>query len=353
MDRRKFLRSAATAAALSAVPLKGLIGSELKKSTENSGKIIKPRRLKQGDTIGLIAPGSFIREDELKESVDNLQNLGFKVVYTGNILARDGYLAGTDEQRASDVNEMFARKDIDAIVAARGGYGCTRILPMLDYSTIKENPKILVGYSDITALLYGIFRKTGLICFHGPVGISTFNPFSVDNFESVLVHPQNQVTLYDANETNTDEAYKPVTIRTGKASGQLVGGNLSLAVSVIGTPYDVDTEGKIIFLEEVGEEPYRIDRMLTQMLEAGKFDKAKGVALGVFSGCKPKPEKSGVTSSFSVLEVLFDRLFDLGIPAAYGMSFGHITNKFTLPFGLNAEFDSLEQTIKLLEPAVT
>ncbi|MCL5030459.1 MAG: LD-carboxypeptidase [Bacteroidetes bacterium] len=353
MQRRNFLKTISTAAALSVLnPFSSFAQNSLI-GLEEDKRIIKPPRLKSGDTIGLIAPGSFIDEGELKESIQNLELLGFKIVYTKNILARDGYLAGTDEQRASDVNEMFSRKDVNGIVAARGGYGCTRILPMLDYNVIKNNPKILVGYSDITALLYGIYKETGLVCFHGPVGISTFNKFSLDYFKDVLIYPHDKLTFYNAHEDNNDDLYKPVTIRGGKAKGKLVGGNLSLVVSVIGTSYDIDTNGKIIFLEEVDEEPYRVDRMITQMIEAGKFDKPAGIALGVFSGCKTKPSQSGVSNSFSVLEVLFDRLFPLNIPVVYGMSYGHITNKFTIPFGINAELDSLEQTLTLLEPAVS
>ena len=353
MKRRDFLTTASAAAALAALKPVSAFGKTNILSEKKTKEIIKPKRLKKGDTIGLIAPGSFIDEKELEESIKNLEDLGFKTVHTKNILARYGYLGGTDKQRASDVNEMFSRKDVDGIVSVRGGYGCTRILPMLDYKMIKNNPKVLVGYSDITALLFGIFKETGLVCFHGPVGISTFNEYSIDNFKYVLMEPQPKLTLFDADESNNkNNAYKPVTIRSGKATGQLVGGNLSLVVSVIGTPYDVDTNGKIIFIEEVGEEPYRIDRMLTQMLEAGKFKNAAGVACGVFAHCTPKSSESGIDNSLSVIEVLFDRLYDLGIPVAYGMSFGHINNKFTLPFGINAEFDSLAQTLTLLEPAV-
>ena len=353
MQRRNFLKTISATAAFTLIkPIESIAQNKFNDAKEEK-KIIKPPRLKTGDTIGLIAPGSFIDDGELRDSIHSLELLGFKVVYTNNILARDGYLAGTDEQRASDINEMFSRKDINAVVAARGGYGCTRILPMLDYGVIKNNPKILVGYSDITALLFGIFKETGLICFHGPVGISTFNNFSVDYFRDVLIYPHDKLTFYNAQESNNDDLYKPVTIRSGIAQGKLVGGNLSLVVSVIGTSYDVDTDGKIIFLEEVGEEPYRVDRMLTQMIEAGKFKNAAGIALGVFSGCKTKPSQSGVSNSFSVLEVLFDRLFPLNIPVVYGMSYGHITNKFTIPFGINAELNSLEQTLTLLEPAVS
>ncbi len=353
MKRRNFIKTLSSAALLTSLPAVDGFARTAVSVNPGGKEIIKPKRLKQGDTIGLIAPGSLLSEDELKESVENLKSMGFKPVYTERILARDGYLAGTDGQRSADVNEMFGRKDVDGIVAARGGYGCTRILPMLDYDTIKRNPKVLVGYSDITALLYGIYEETGLICFHGPVGISTFNDFSDFYFKNVLMFPHNKITMYNAaSDSSRGEAYKTTTIRSGIAEGELAGGNLSLVVSVIGTPYDVDTEGKIVFLEEVGEEPYRVDRMLTQMLEAGKFDKAAGIMLGVFLNCVSKSKESGINSSFSVLEVMFDRLYDLGIPVVYGMSFGHITNKFTLPFGLKARLDSLDQTLTLLEPAV-
>ncbi len=350
MQRRNFLKSVS----LSALAIPTISGKTFSNLVPASNNIIKPKRLKKGDTLGLIAPGSFINEDELKESIENLETLGFKVVYTKNILARYGYFGGTDEQRASDVNEMFKRTDVDGIVCARGGWGCSRILPLLDYDMIKNNPKVLIGYSDVTALLYGIFKETGLVCFHGPVGISTFNEYSVDYFRWVLMEPQETLTLYNPHydKNKNGEEYFPFTIRSGKSSGQLVGGNLSIVVSLIGTQYDIDSENKIVFLEEVGEQPYRVDRMLTQMIEAGKFKNAKGIMLGVFEDSKPNPRKSGISSSFSLDEVLFDRLAKLKVPTAYGMSFGHITNKFTLPFGIEAEFDSLAQTLTLLEPAV-
>ncbi len=350
MQRRNFLKSIS----LSALAIPTLSGKTFSTLIPSSEKIIKPKKIKKGDTLGLIAPGSFIKEDELNESIDNLNGLGFKVVYTKNILARYGYFAGTDEQRASDVNEMFSRKNVDGIVCARGGWGCSRILPLLDYKMIKSNPKVLIGYSDVTALLYGIFKETGLVCFHGPVGISTFNEYSVDCFKKVLMEPEQTLTLFNSDDkkNENDEEFIPVTIRSGKGSGKLVGGNLSIVVSLIGTRYDIDCENKIIFLEEIGEEPYRIDRMLTQMSEAGKFDKSSALMLGVFKDSKPEEEKSGIGSSFSLKEVLFERLSNLKIPIVYGMSFGHINDKFTIPFGIEAEIDSLAQTLTLLEPAV-
>jgi len=310
---------------------------------------IKPRRLKEGDTIALAAPGSYISEEELQDCIKNLQSLGFKSVYNESILYKTGYFSGNDKQRAKELMEMFLRKDVDGIMCARGGYGCSRILPLLDYDAIKNNPKVLVGYSDVTALLYGIHSKTGLVCFHGPVGISTFNEFSTNYFKDVLISLHDKLELISKPEENKPE---PVTITSGKAEGELIGGNLSVAVSLIGTEYDVDTENKIIFLEETTEEPYRVDRMLTQMLMSGKFDKAAGIALGIFDNCEPKKENPSFENSFSLMEVLFDRLFGIGVPVIYGLSFGHIKNKFTLPFGIKAELNADEKKLTLLEKAV-
>jgi len=350
MYRKEFLKkTAAISTAISLSP--ALLPSYA--AEVNDTTLIKPARLRKGDLIGLAAPGSFISDKELQESVSNLEKLGFRVFYTENILARHGYLAGTDAQRADDLHLLFSNKEVKGIMCARGGYGCSRILPLLDYELIRRNPKVLIGYSDITALCYGIFNNTGLTCFHGPVAISTFNDFSVFYFNQVLVDPQPGLLL--ASAVNTDpqkENYSIVPIRSGKASGQLAGGNLSIVVSLIGTPYDIDYTGKIVFLEEIGEEPYRIDRMLTQMIEAGKFNKAAGIALGIFDKCEPKEKNPEFNFSFSLMEVLIDRLYNLGIPVIYGLSFGHITNKFTLPVGINAELDVDNHTLRLLDQAV-
>lgn len=344
MRRRNFLNTITAAVALAALP-------NLSFASEKT-KSIKPKKLKSGDTIGLISPGGFITEQQLEEAKTNIISLGFSVVAAKNILNRYGYLAGTDKERADDLHEMFGNKKIDGIVCVRGGYGCARVLDFLDFNLIKHNPKVLIGYSDITALLYGIFSQTGLTGFHGPVATSTFNEFSVNNFKNVLMNPQRQISLHSAIEDTAKSEYKPFVIRSGKAKGKLVGGNLSIVASLIGTKYDVNTKGKIIFLEEVGEEPYRVDRMLTQMIQAGKFKHASGVALGVFTKCESKPDESGIANSFSISEVLRERLSQLKIPVCYGLSFGHIVNKFTLPFGINAELDVDNQKLTLLEKAV-
>ncbi len=348
MKRRDFLKTTAITAAAASMPINSIFAGSKTNSSEK--EIIKPKRLKKGDTLGIISPGSSVNKEELKESIEALEKLGFNTYTTDRICAKHGYLGGTDEQRAADVNEMFANEKVDGIVCARGGYGCNRILGMLDYDVIKKNPKVLIGYSDITALLYGIYAQTGLVTFHGPVGISTFNEFSVDYFTKVLMEPQEQTVFHSAkdDQAKKDEAYHIVKIRGGKASGRLVGGNMAVGVSLMDTPYDVDYTGKLIFFEEIGEKAYRVDRMLSQMTLSGDLSKAAGIVLGVFKNCEDKEDES----SFSLKEVLFDRLTDLGIPVIYGLSFGHITNKFTIPFGINAEMNVAEETLTLLEPAV-
>lgn len=345
MYRRNFIKTIS----LSSLALSKISGKNFINDYNEPQALIKPAKLKKGDTIGLIAPGSFITKDELKKSINNLNQLGFNVYYTKNILKKYGYLAGTDKQRADDIHEMFRSQNIKGIVAARGGYGCSRILSMLDYDLIKNNPKPFIGYSDVTSLFYAIFSKTGLVCFHGPFGISTFNDYTIKYLNNVLVFPEENLEIKSAAENNNDEAYKVVTIKKGIAKGKLTGGNLTLAATMIGTPYDINSEGKILFFEETDEEPYRIDRMLTHLIQAGKFDNAAGVILGVFKNIIPK--STGIQNSFSLKEVLIDRLSQFDFPIIYGMSFGHVINKFTIPFGIEAEIDSLNQKITLLEPA--
>ena len=346
MKRKHFLKAAGITTALSMLPFKKAfpLYFPLEK--------LKPERLKPGDTIGLITPGSYITGEELSASIKNLNGLGFNVVYNNSILSKNGYFSGTDKQRAAEVGQMFQRADINGIICARGGYGCARILPLLNYNIIKMNPKVFMGFSDVTALLYGIYKQTGLICFHGPVGISTYSDFSTEYFRKTLMEPEDNLVLKNSAPEGDDDEYKTYTIKDGIARGELIGGNLSVVVSLIGTQYDIIARNKIIFLEEMEEEPYRIDRMLTQMKMAGKFDGAAGVALGVFRDCKPT-DKSSFDSSFTLKEVLNDRLGDLNIPVVYGMSFGHIKDKFILPFGIMAELDSSNQTITLIETVVS
>jgi len=346
VKRSDFLKSGALAAAAVS-----FAGTNKLVYPEAQSPALKPPRLKEGDKIGLVSPAGFLEEDELKDSIDNLTKLGFVTVPGENVLKRNGYLAGTDKERADDLNKMFADKSVKGIVCTRGGYGAARILPYLDFELIQRNPKILIGYSDITVLICALYKKTGLVSFHGPVGTSTYNDYSINNFRNVLMSPPANYTMENPEPTEKDPSQVYV-VRSGKAEGTLYGGNLSLVASLIGTEYDADTTGSIIYLEEVGEEPYRIDRMLTQMIQAGKFQKAAGVALGIFSKCEPHPSQSGISNSFSLREVLSDLLYPLGIPVIYGLSFGHIVNKFTIPTGIRARLNADNASLTLLEPAV-
>lgn len=349
MKRRNFIKTiSAASVAATAFP-----ESFSEKHSPGSRSAIKPPRLKDGDTIALVTPGSYITEQEKEESINNIRSLGFNVVYSDRLMQKNGYFSATDEERATDLNEMFERKDVQGIMCARGGYGCARILPYLDYDLIGNNPKVLIGFSDVTALQYAIFKNSTLITFHGPVSISTFSSFSVRNFNNVLLNPTFELELLNSTTGNNYNPYGITVISEGIAEGELTGGNLSIVASLIGTKYDIDFSGKIIFLEEFLEEPYRVDRMLTQMIQAGKFENAAGVALGVFKLCEPSKTNPSFNGSFSLMDVLKDRLGNLGIPVIYGLSFGHVADKFTLPFGIRAEISTESERLKLLEAAVT
>lgn len=350
MNRKNFITSLSVASVGAAVfnPI-----SFTKTSSFDEPPVIKPHKLKSGDKLAIVAPGSYISEEELQDSIKNLNLLGFETTFSEKVLLQSGYFAGTDKDRADDLMNMFSDKSVKGIVCARGGYGCARILPMLDYDIIRANPKVLIGYSDITALLYGIYQKSGLITFHGPVGTSTFNDYSVNNFNKVLINPERTNLFHNSTSGDDENVYGLTSIVKGKGKGRLVGGNLSIMVSLIGTEFDVDYSNKIIFIEEIGEEPYRVDRMLTQLIQAHKLKDAAGVMMGIFRNCEGKQKDPSFSKTFTLMEVLQDRLNKFKIPVLYGMSFGHVKDKFTIPFGAYAELDADHQTFTLLEKAVS
>lgn len=352
MNRRNFQKTILTTLGAASLPIIGTAKpSSIFHRRKFPKKIIKPKRLKIGARVGLIAPSGPVAQNRWQQTIRNMEGMGFELVYDEKaVLAQYGYLAGKDKARAREVNRMFADKSVDAIWCVRGGYGSARILPMLDYNLIKENPKVIIGYSDVTALLHGIFLETGLVGFHGPVGASSFTKYTTKHVTSVLMTPQERykIPFPEENLNEEDISYQPFVINAGTATGQLVGGNLTLVTSLIGTPYELDTKDKLVFLEDIGEKPYRIDRMLTQLLLAGKLQDAAGIVLGVFSDCQADTNDT----SLSLRETMEDRLTDLGIPVMYGMSFGHIGNNFTLPMGINAELNTVNKTLTLLENAV-
>ena len=306
---------------------------------------IKPKRLCPGDTIGVIAPASPGDLELFRAGIRWLEEQGFRVELGKTVEQTLGYLAGTDADRAVDINGMFASPTINGIFCLRGGYGTMRLLDLLDYELIRNNPKIFVGYSDITALHLSIGQRTGLVTFHGPMVASDMgkglSEYTGDSFFRAITIAKPLGTV-----TNPPEILPPVFIAPGKAQGYLIGGNLSLIVSTLGTPYEIDTCGKILCLEEVGEAPYRIDRMLTQLLLAGKLQDAAGIVVAVCQGCDMDDPPS-----LTLEEVLRDRLGDLHKPVLYNLHFGHTGEKATLPLGVMAVLDSEIGGLEVIESA--
>jgi len=352
MNRRTFFNIGIGLSLTSLIP-KRLRAKNTIDTSEYS--ILKAARLSMGDKVGLVAPAWLITEDDLQLSIERVKQLGFEPVYTDKILGKYGYFSGTDQERVDNFNYMIKNPEIKGIIFTNGGYGCTRILDLVDYDMIKKNPKVIIGFSDNTALINSIYKKTGLVTFHGPISKTIHRDYNKKQFENIAVNPTNnyiiESTDEDLEKSVDDKIYERYIISSGKARGKLVGGNLTLICSMIGTPYQIDLEDNIVMIEDVGEEPYRIDRMLTQLIAGGELTKAAGIAFGICRGCDIS-EKSSAPNSFTLRQVIEDRIKPLNIPAVYGLSFGHNIHNFTFPIGLNAELDTASMTIRLLEKAV-
>jgi muramoyltetrapeptide carboxypeptidase len=318
--------------------------------------IIKPPMLRPGDRVGMIAPASDAYEpEEIQIAKETMELYGFEVLLAQHIGDRYGYLAGQDRDRAADINQMFGREDIRGLVTFSGGYGCSRLLPLLDYELIRQNPKVIVGHSDITALLMGIYAQTGVVTFHGSSGLTGVGEYARSHFRRAIMNKETigQVAQPPATNAKTVERnHRLVTISPGQATGQLVGGNLTLVTNLVGSPYFPDLKGKILFLEDVGEEPYRIDRMLTQLLLSGQLKDLAGIALGHFSNCYPKEYQASFFNTLSLEEVLRDRLAPLEIPTLYNLMFGHVQENAVLPLGVEATLDATAKTLTINESAV-
>ncbi len=341
LNRRDFAKLSVTAAAAVSVT---------RNISAATPTIIKPNRLKPGDTVGLVLPATAAFEaDEIQFAKEQMEAIGFKVVIGKHAFDKWGYFAGHDRDRADDINQMFADDTVNGVVCYTGGWGSPRVLPYLDYDLIRRKPKVLIGYSDITALLNAVHKKTGLITFHGPVGGSTFDPFTLDNFRKVVMTAEPAGLLPTPSKKPNeliDRTNRILKIAPGKATGPLIGGNLTMIATLMGTPYQPDTTGAIFFLEDVHEEPYRIDRMLTTLALGGMFDKAAGIVFGRCSDCGIKGP------SLSLEEILRDRFGSLPIPAISGLSFGHIEQKLVLPIGARATLDADGGTLRVEEGAV-
>ncbi len=320
--------------------------------SEQAQTTLKPARLQPGDTIGLVAPASAtFQQVELDIARESLEGLGLKVKVGAHIMDRHGSLGGQDKDRAADINRFFADSSVKAVLPTRGGWGTSRLLPLLDYDTIRRNPKILMGYSDITALLNGIHARTGLITFHGPNAGGRWDEYSVGLvklvlFDGAAVTFDNPKTTNDRNIlTQVDNRIR--TITPGKATGRLLGGNLTVLTAILGSPYVPNFEGAILFLEDVDEDWYRIDRMMTSLKLAGILGKVRGVIFGTCSECGPGEG----FASFTPEEIFADHLAPLGVPCWQGAMIGHAQPQWTLPVGATVTIDATAGTVAMTESA--
>ena len=340
LTRRDFARLSAAAAAATA----------LAPPQPSRRPVIKPKRLAPGDTVGLVLPATeAMSQDEITFARQQMEAIGFQVVIGAHAYDKWGYFAGHDRDRADDINRMFADDRVAGIVCYTGGWGSPRVLPYLDFDLIARKPKVFIGYSDITALLNPIHQRTGLVTFHGPVGESVFDPYTLDNFKRVVMTPEAPGLLQPppkkADEL-VDRINRIIKLAPGKASGRLAGGNLTMIATLMGTPYELDTAGAIVFLEDVDEELYRIDRMLTQLALGGEFTRMAGFVFGRCTKCTFK----GPTLSLE--EILRDRFGSLPVPAISGLSFGHLEQKLVMPIGIQATVDADAGTVSIDEAAV-
>jgi muramoyltetrapeptide carboxypeptidase len=311
-------------------------------------EVIKPARLEKDGVIGIISPASAPEDlTRIQKGVTYLESLGYRVEVGKNAEKYNGYLAGTDDQRAEDIHYMFKKKEIKAILCTRGGYGAGRLLNILDYNLIKKNPKIFVGYSDITALQMAFLNKCRMVTFAGPmIAVDFWNEISTyteEMFWKVITSGKK----YGKIKNPDDEKY--YTLNKGKAESEIAGGNLALITSMLGTPYLPSFKNKILFLEEIGEAPYRIDRMLGQLKSAGILKEVSGVLLGRFKDCYDSDSNE---HSLTLNEVIEDYFSKIDIPVMYNVKHGHIKDNMTLAWGIKYKMNTVTGNFEMTENAV-
>lgn len=338
ISRKQFLK----ASALSPLAFTGFANKFLNKNESSVHQLIKPKALRWNSTLGLVAPASPVYDPaDFDEMLVTLKELGFNLVLGEHVRDRNGYLAGNDEDRARDLMAMFKNDNIDGILCVRGGWGCNRIIDLLDYDIIKKNPKPLIGFSDITSLHNSILAKSGLVSFHGPVGTSDWNEFTKNSFQEIVIDKREGVYNLPAEE---EDAF---VIHNGSAEGQIVGGNLTVLVGMIGSDYLPTFNDSILFLEDVGESVYRIDRMITQLKLAGILDRISGFIFGKCTRC------DAGANSLTLQQVFNDHIKPLNIPAFYGSMISHEERNVTIPVGLRAKMNADDFSFQMLEEAVS
>lgn len=355
INRRSFLKSlTASAIALQAGSFAARAGETIAAAPDtqklNVGEDLRlalPPALEEGTTIAITAPASPVSVGQIQPAVRFFKSMGLKVEIGETITKSDSknrYFSAPDEERAIEFMEYANRRDVSCVMTGRGGYGVMRILPMLDFEKIRRNPKVFIGFSDITALLLAINKNSQIITFHGPVASSQMNSFQSEFLRKLLFKQKDfePVPIKDSTA---------ITHCKGTATGRLVGGNLSVFCSTLGTPFEPDTRDTILFLEETREEPYKMDRMLTQLKLAGKFDHIRGVALGSMNKIDTR-RNFFPGRQYTVREIIESFFCELGIPVVSGLPFGHDKMNATLPIGAQAELDSGKQCLTILSPAV-
>ena len=350
MERRDFL-TAAVAAPVAAAAVH-LSSAPARAQGRQAG--VKPARLKAGDIVGLVAPANAtFNSIDLDIARESLEALGLKVVVGKHLRDRHGYLAGEDRDRAADINGFFQDRSVAAVLPIRGGWGSARLLPFLDYDAIRRNPKVVVGYSDVTALLVSLHARTGLTTFHGPNGMGRWDAYSLEYFRRVLFDGE-AVTFANTPRNSDNNVLTPTqnrirTITPGATRGRLIGGNLSVLAAITGSPYMPEWDNAVLFLEDVGEAIYRVDRMLTTLKLAGILGRIKGFVFGTCSECGPG---DGGFGALTFEELWADHIAPLKVPAWAGAMIGHGMPQWTLPVGAEVEIDATAGSIRMLEPAV-
>ena len=317
-----------------------------------SKPLVRPPRLAHGSRVALVAPaGPLLEQDDIARAEALCRALDYEPVLGAHARGHHGYFSGTDEERLADLNAAFRDPAIDAVWCLRGGYGVTRILDAIDFDALVRRPRPVIGYSDITALLAGVVRCAGQIAFHAPTARAAMPAFSRRHFARVLAEPQAAgplEALRPPPEVLLPQANRVTVIHGGRADGMLAGGNLTLLHCLIGTRYFPDLDGALLFLEDVNEDLYRIDRMLAHLRMIGALARLRGVLVGRLTGLKRHMEDG----SFGVDEVLTHYFAPLGVPVLYGVPIGHIEDQWTMPLGVRARIDADATSVELLEPSV-
>jgi muramoyltetrapeptide carboxypeptidase len=344
-ERRKFLKSGLALSAFSMLPSFISAQPVNEKTGEEQATPSFPARLIKGDTIAIMGMAGAMRDPKILSGfIQIMAQQGFNVSVGQTVNKTYGYLSGSDEERANEFNDFVSNPLIKAILFVKGGWGCGRVLDKIDYQQLKKNPKIILGFSDMTSLLNAIYQKTGLITFHGPIGNSSWEKFSLNSFQDMVCRGGDSFQKPELPQLQLFSAWQ-----NGKATGELIGGNLTVFCSLLGTPYWPSCAGKILFLEDTHEEPYRIDRMLNSLRLAGVFNEVSGIIFGQFNDCNAeKPQES-----FTLEEVVRHQLKGYSFPVIWGAPIGHVKNKWTLPIGVKALMDADGLSVKLMQPAVS